>query len=206
MRESLAAFAMLGGLAALPWPALAGTGSAAPGAAGTTASNVPEAAAQRVIGDAFMVKRVYGGADGESHIDEIALPRTGGVPGKSVQSRLYATDVELGDSLPGTFIDWHGVSTPRFLIVLSGELEVGLGDGSKHILRKGDIVLAADVTGRGHTSRTIGSEPVRILTVRLPRDNSLAPKTDSCPTGMPAEQCVSARLNAAAAADAKSGK
>ena len=44
-----------------------------------------EAGAQNPIGDAFMVKRVYGGADGESHIDAIALPRTGGEPGKSVQ-------------------------------------------------------------------------------------------------------------------------
>ena len=166
---------------------------------------VPPAHAAPDIGDAFIVPRVYGGADGESHIDTVALPRTGGVKGKSVQSRLYATDVELGDALPGSFIDWHGVSTPRFLIVLSGELEVGLGDGSKHILRKGDMVLAADVTGRGHTSRTIGTEKVRILTVRLPRENSLLPKVDSCPPGMAAEQCVAARLGGTAkpAADMK---
>ncbi len=152
------------------------------------------------IGDAFMVSRVYGGADGESHIDTIALPRTSGEPGKSVQSRLYATDVELGDAMPGSFIDWHGVSTPRFLIVLSGELEVGLGDGSKHVLRKGDMVLAADVTGRGHTSRTIGTEKVRILTVRLPKENSLSPKLNSCPVGMPEAQCVAARLGGGTAA------
>lgn len=158
--------------------------------------------AEPEIGEAFIVPRVYGGADGESHIDSVALPRTGGVKGKSVQSRLYATDVELGDGLPGSFIDWHGVSTPRFLIVLSGELEVGLGDGSKHILRKGDMVLAADVTGRGHTSRTIGTEKVRILTVRLPKDNSLAPKVDSCPPGMAQEQCVAARLSGSAKPEA----
>jgi quercetin dioxygenase-like cupin family protein len=102
--------------------------------------------------------------------------------------------VEIGDTLPGGFIDFHGVSTPRFLIVLSGQLEVGLGDGSKHILSKGDIVLADDVTGRGHTSRMIGTEAVRILTVRLPKDSALVPKTESCPDGMPADQCVAARL------------
>lgn len=144
--------------------------------------------------EAFRVLQVYGGEDGESHLAIKELPRTGGAPGKSIQTRLYATDVEIGDTLPGDFIDYHGVSTPRFLIVLAGQLEVGLGDGSKHILSKGDIVLANDVTGRGHTSRIIGTEPVRILTVRLPKDNSFAPKLSSCPEGMPAEQCVSARL------------
>ncbi|WP_285020949.1 cupin domain-containing protein [Novosphingobium sp. fls2-241-R2A-195] len=144
--------------------------------------------------EAFRVLHMYGGDDGESHLEIKDLPRTGGVPGKSVQTRLYATDVEIGDALPGDFIDYHGVSTPRFLIVLSGQLEVGFGDGSKHVLSKGDIVLADDVTGRGHTSRTIGTEPVRILTVRLPKENSFQPKLNPCPEGVPAEQCVSARL------------
>lgn len=145
-------------------------------------------------GKAMRVMHMSGGADGESHLEIIDLPLTGGGDGHSVQSRLRATDVEIGDTLPGDFIDFHGVSTPRFLIVLAGQLEVGLGDGSKHILSKGDIVLADDVTGRGHTSRMIGTEPVRILTVRLPKDSPLAPKSSSCPDGMPADQCVAARL------------
>lgn len=145
-------------------------------------------------GKAMRVMHLYGGADGESHLEIIDLPRTAGGEGRFVQSRLRATDVEIGDTLPGEFIDFHGVSTPRFLIVLSGQLEIGLGDGSKHVLSKGDIVLADDVTGRGHTSRTIGAEPVRILTVRLPREDALVPKTSSCPDGMPVDQCVAARL------------
>lgn len=151
-------------------------------------------------GKAMRVLHLYGGADGESHVETIELPRTGGGDGHSVQSRLRATDVEIGDALPGDFIDWHGVSTPRFLILLAGQLEIGLGDGSKYVLSKGDIVLADDVTGHGHTSRTIGSEPVRILTVRLPKEGTLIPKGSSCPDGMPPEQCVAAQL------DQKAGK
>ena len=158
------------------------------------AAAVAQAVVPGAIGENFMITRMYGGSDGESHIDTFALPRTGGVPGRSVQSRLFATDVELGDSLPGTFIDWHGVSTPRLMIILSGQMEIGLGDGSKHILRQGDIVLAADTTGRGHTSRAIGTETIRVLTVRLPKDDPLAPKMNPCPPGMPDSECVSARL------------
>jgi hypothetical protein len=146
-------------------------------------------------GEAMRVLHLYGGSDGESHVEIINLPRTGGGDGHSVQSRLHATDVEIGDALPGDFIDWHGVSTPRFLIVLAGQLEIGLGDGSKYVLSKGDIVLADDVTGRGHTSRTIGDQPVRVLTVRLPKDGALTAKAGSCPDGMPAEQCVAAQLD-----------
>jgi hypothetical protein len=153
------------------------------------------------IGTAFMVPRLYSGADGESHLDMVALPDVGSIPGKFVQSRLYSTDVELGESLPGMFIPWHGVSSPRFLIVLSGQLEIGLGDGSKHILKAGDMVLAEDMTGRGHTSRAIGTEIIRSLTVRLPKDNALAPKMNPCPPGLPDAQCVAARQLAAAKAE-----
>lgn len=187
--------------------ALCATGARAeaPGAALNAALQFAASTAEAVapdarIGDNFMITRMYGGPDGELHIDKFPLPRTGGKPGQSVQSRLFATDVELGNSLPGYFIDWHGVSTPRLLIILSGQMEIGLGDGSKHILKRGDVVLAADTTGRGHTSRGIGDEVIRVLTVRLPKENSLAPKMNPCPPGMADKDCVSARLRDSRAA------
>jgi hypothetical protein len=172
-------------------------GLAIAGAAQALEPQAVAAIAPSPIGDAVMVQRVYGGEDGASRLDMFALPRTDGQPGRSVQSRLYATDIEIGDSLPGVFVDWHGVSTPRLLVVLSGELEVGLGDGTTKILRKGDIVLAADTTGQGHTSRLIGTEPVRIMTIRLRAENTFEPKVNSCPPGMAKEACVAARLESA---------
>ncbi len=172
--------------------ALAGLASA------TSAQSVPKTE----VGDAFRVMHLYGGSDGESHLDTIALPTVDRKPGVSVQSRLFSTDVELGEAKPGMFIDWHGVSSPRFLIVLAGQLEIGLGDGSKHIVHAGDMVLAADMTGHGHTSRTIGTEVVRSLTVRLPKDDPLMAKLNPCPPGVPDSQCVAARQIKAAHAQA----
>ncbi len=178
--------------------------------ASTASANVaaPQAPAAKapVLADAVMVRRLYSGSDGESHIETIALPTVDSAPGKFIQSRLFSTDVEVGEAPPGMFVDWHGVSSPRFLIVLSGQLEIGLGDGSKHILKTGDMVLASDTIGRGHTSRTVGTEIVRSLTVRLPRDNALAPKFNPCPPGMPDAQCVAARQKADAKAKAQPPK
>ncbi|MDX2224148.1 MAG: hypothetical protein SFV21_15465 [Rhodospirillaceae bacterium] len=162
--------------------------AASPVRANDTAELVQLAAA--TFPEAVRVMHLYSGDDGESHLGIIDLPKVGGRPGQSVQSRLFATDVEMGVSQPGYFVDFHGVTTPRFLIVLQGQIEIGLGDGSKHVLKKGDLVLAADMTGRGHTSRGIGDEPIVSLTVRLPKENALAPKTESCPPGTPPEQCV----------------
>lgn len=141
------------------------------------------------------IPRIYAGADGASHLDTVTLPRAPGADPRALIGRLNSTDVEIGVSPPGTFIDWHRVSTPRLLVVLQGTLEVGLGDGSKHLLHAGDIALAQDLTGQGHTSRTVGTVPAMAMTVRLPKDDPLASRASSCPAGVAAKDCVANSLN-----------
>jgi hypothetical protein len=133
------------------------------------------------IPGALRIKRVAAGPDGKSRVDIVDLPVVAGEPGKSIISRLYATDVELGYSLPGTFIDWHPVTTPRLWILLQGSWDFGTGDGKVHRLNAGDIVLAADTSGPGHTSRNVGDKPSFVLTVRLPAEDSLKPKPNPPP-------------------------
>lgn len=127
------------------------------------------------------IKRVSAGADGKSRLDVVELPFAGGEAGKSLWSRLYATDVELGYGVPGTFIDWHKVTTPRLFIVLQGAWEFGTGDGKLHLLQAGDIVFAADTTGQGHTSRDVGAVPSFVLTVRLPLQDPLKLRPNKLP-------------------------
>jgi mannose-6-phosphate isomerase-like protein (cupin superfamily) len=147
--------------------------SAEPGAAvGPLVPNDQE------LPDVLRIKRVSSGPDGKSYLDVVELPIVRREAGSAIQSRLYATDVELGYGAPGRFIDWHKVSTPRLWIILQGAWEFGTGDGKTHLLQAGDIVLAADTTGQGHTSRNVGKVPSFVLTVRLPATNSLAPKAD----------------------------
>jgi MFS family permease len=143
----------------------------------------------------IVIKRIMSGADGKSYLDEITLPPAAGTDPSALVSRLYTTDTEVGISSPGTFIDWHRVSTPRLLIVLRGRMEVGLGNGRTYRFGPGDIVLAMDLTGQGHTSRMIGREPVMAMTVRLNKDDPLRTRPSSCPDGVAAQDCVANNLN-----------
>jgi hypothetical protein len=43
------------------------------------------------------------------------------------------------------------------VITLEGQAEIGLGDGTKRIFNVGDIELCEDLTGRGHTTRSVGN-------------------------------------------------
>ena len=53
------------------------------------------------------------------------------------------------------------------MIILSGQLEIGLGDGSKHVFGPGDARLVEDTTGQGHTTRVHGNQ-VPCVTATIP--------------------------------------
>jgi quercetin dioxygenase-like cupin family protein len=68
---------------------------------------------------------------------------------------------------PGYFSDWHNAPRRQFVITLSGEVEIGLEDGSKHRYGAGHVTLAEDLTGKGHTTRVVGNQPRMTATIPL---------------------------------------
>ena len=50
-------------------------------------------------------------------------------------------------------------NNPRLqcVIVLSGQMEIGVGDGAKRMFNPGDILQVEDLTGQGHTTRSVGN-------------------------------------------------
>lgn len=44
------------------------------------------------------------------------------------------------------------------MIVLKGRVEIEVGSGDRIQCKAGDVVLAEDLTGQGHTTRAIGTE------------------------------------------------
>jgi quercetin dioxygenase-like cupin family protein len=41
---------------------------------------------------------------------------------------------------------------------LSGEAEIEVGDGTVQRIQPGDVVLAEDLTGQGHITRSVGDQ------------------------------------------------
>lgn len=68
---------------------------------------------------------------------------------------------------PGYFSDWHIAPRRQYIITLSGEAEIGLKDGTVHRLGPGDVNLAEDLTGNGHTTRVVSDVPRVSATVHL---------------------------------------
>ena len=106
--------------------------------------------------------RLYTGPDGQSHIEAIDIEQKAdwlkGLPASQISFRVWPK---------GQFIDWHPAPRRQFVIILSGQLEIGCGDGSKQVFGPGDARLVEDTTGKGHTTRVVNSEPVLTATVPL---------------------------------------
>ena len=51
-----------------------------------------------------------------------------------------------------------GLSRRRFMAVLSGAVDIEIGDGTVRRLGPGDILIAEDLTGQGHVTREVGPE------------------------------------------------
>lgn len=105
--------------------------------------------------------RLYTGADGQSHVEPVDLAKatewTKGIPTKDITFREWPV---------GRDLDWHPAPRRQFVIILSGRLEIGLGDGTKHVFGPGDARLVEDTTGKGHTTRVLGNE--RCVTATIP--------------------------------------
>ena len=106
--------------------------------------------------------RLYTGDDGQSHIEEMDVESH-----PDLATLQSSTGVSFRETPAGSFSDWHNAPRRQYVITLSGEMEIGLGDGSTHRFGPGTALLAEDLTGQGHTTRNPGDAPRLGATVRL---------------------------------------
>ena len=93
--------------------------------------------------------RMYSGADGKSHFEELDQDTASKLFSNSlpVKALVFKNDMNRED-LHG----WHNAPRRQWCITLSGSVEIGIGDGTVKRFGPGDVFLAEDVTGQGHTA------------------------------------------------------
>jgi hypothetical protein len=113
------------------------------------------------------ITRIYSGSDGESHFEDIEIPlENKGDIGKLSQL-VKATGIIFRETPADYNFDWHTAPQRQYVVNLDGSVEIEVGDGTKRILKPGDILLAEDTTGRGHISRSIDNLPRKSIFITL---------------------------------------
>jgi hypothetical protein len=113
------------------------------------------------------VTRVYADGAGDSHFAELEVRlKDGGAIGR-LSPAHPVTDIIFRENDGDYDYDWHCAPQRQYIVLLDGEIELETSDGETRRFRGGDILLVEDVTGRGHRTRTVDSQPRRSLFVTL---------------------------------------
>jgi hypothetical protein len=125
---------------------------------------------------AVTITRIYTGADGLAHAEDIDLT----LNSRGVSEMLKATGAEFSVRPPtpganprntaasaATDPGWHTGPARQFVITLSGNSEVEVSGGVHVLAGPGHINLIEDTTGKGHITRNFGPEDRIALTIPL---------------------------------------
>jgi quercetin dioxygenase-like cupin family protein len=99
---------------------------------------------------------LYTGEDGKSYFEDISVETPSDNPLGKLSQPFAVKELYFRKSIP-TVYDWHPAPSKLFIVYLSGEAKVEASGGETRHFKAGDILLATDVQGDGHSS-TILSE------------------------------------------------
>lgn len=116
------------------------------------------------------VVRIYTGADGESHFEDIEMQLENMGPGGRFSEPVETTRLIFRETGTDYKLDFHCAPRRQYVVNLTGSVEIETGHGEKRLLGPGSILLAEDTTGRGHISRAVGDETRQSLFIVLPDD------------------------------------
>ena len=103
--------------------------------------------------------RIYTGPDDHSYVETIQIP---------CLQRFDVSQIYLRTSPPGSVYERHNAPQKNYVLTLRGTLEFMTSLGEVFIIQTGDILLAEDVTGYGHSWKMLGDEPWIRAYVTLP--------------------------------------
>ena len=113
--------------------------------------------------------------DGRARFREDSMPLTEGTPTSMLSALMPSGGYQLRHSPVGFRSSFHCTVAPQWVVILSGQMEIGLQDGSSRVFHPGQHFYSADhlpagatfdATVHGHWSRQLWPDPLVTLFVR----------------------------------------
>src|SRR4029078_2787308 len=116
--------------------------------------------------------RLFTDEAGESHFEdcEAGLALIDFAPPTTplaLSENFHASEAAFLGGPSGWTGDWHVSPSRNLFVVISGEWEVEASDGLTRKFSPNSVLLAEDLTGKGHRSRVVSKEDSLALLVRL---------------------------------------
>ena len=116
--------------------------------------------------EGFPVTRIWADDNGTTHFTDGRIDLADGgsigmlsdlIPCEGTIFRATGADYDY---------DWHPTPARQFIFMMSGEIEIEVGDGEVRRFRAGDTLFLEDTEPPGHKSRNIGKVPRYSVFVR----------------------------------------
>lgn len=118
---------------------------------------------------------LYADSHGQSKFREEQVELPEGTPQVLLSQLQPSSGYQLRHSPVGFRSDFHCTTAPQFVFILSGEMQIGLQDGTSRTFKPGEHFYSADLlpngaifdaSVNGHWSRQVGGEPLVTLFLR----------------------------------------
>jgi len=93
---------------------------------------------------------LYTGDDGNSHV------KRGQIESKNI---IAAESIQFKETPPHSSLDWHNDPTPQYVLFLAGALEFTTRCGDVFTVQPGEVLIAVDHVGTGHSWRIVNDQP-----------------------------------------------
>jgi hypothetical protein len=123
----------------------------------------------------LLLPELFTDTDGRAKFRDINMSLSEGSPAALLSTLQPSQGCQFRQSPVGFRSQFHCTTTPQWLIVLSGAMEIGLQDGSSRIFRAGQCFFSNDTLPseavfdaqvHGHWSRQVGDEALVTVFVR----------------------------------------
>jgi hypothetical protein len=123
----------------------------------------------------LLLPELFTDVDGRAKFRDLRFDLTEGSPAARLSPLTQGGGHQFRMSPVGFRSVWHCTTTPQWLIVMQGEMEIGLQDGSSRIFKAGQCFYSNDTLPQGavfddklhgHWSRQVGDEPLVTVFVR----------------------------------------
>ncbi|MBM3223691.1 MAG: hypothetical protein FJZ47_07825 [Candidatus Tectomicrobia bacterium] len=110
----------------------------------------------------MQVVRIYTGTDHQTHFQDLDVEAF-----SALAAQVGSGPVRVNQGPARSAMDFHNAPRRQYVVVMSGQMEIEIGDGTKRVLGPGDVLVAEDLTGKGHITRAVGEQPRVSLAIPL---------------------------------------
>jgi hypothetical protein len=124
---------------------------------------------------AFNKVILFTDTDGKARFREEAVELSEGTPASQLSKLFSSPGYQLRHSPVGFRSQFHCTTTPQWVFILQGQMEIGLQGGVSRVFKAGEHFYSDDALPEGatfdaavhgHWSRQVGDEPLVTLFVR----------------------------------------